>query len=80
MSAGAIMSDYDVSKHELLANALKHMRTAIEMLDLAAAPGHLAAHVDLAASQLEELLTRKASPALKRVNENGDGCEKVSPF
>lgn len=39
-----------------LAEGLKHLRRAIELLDAAGAPGHIAAHVDLAAHQLSAMV------------------------
>lgn len=75
------MSDSVDRKQKLLSNALVHLKSAIELLDQAAAPGHIAAHVDLAANQLEDTLARtKAAPSFRPMNENGEGCEKVSPF
>ena len=37
---------------QLLSLALKQLQIAIDLLDLADAPGHIAAHVDLATNQL----------------------------
>jgi hypothetical protein len=49
----------------MLGQALDHLRSAIALLDLADAPEHIAAHVDLAVNQLENLLpsSRTASKA-----------------
>lgn len=41
----------------MLSEALSHLEAAIGILDRAGAPGHIAAHVDLAARQLEEALS-----------------------
>lgn len=46
----------DHSKQELLARALMQLQSAIELLDLAAAPGQIAAHVDLGMCQLADLI------------------------
>lgn len=46
----------DDSREELLARALMHLRAAIELLDLADAPAQIAAHVDLGACQLADLI------------------------
>lgn len=74
------MSDNGNSKQNLLASALFHLRSAIELLDLAGAPGQIGAHVDLAANQLEELLPASMSAAFTPVNEIGEGSKTVSPF
>lgn len=49
------MMDSD-SREELFARALDHIRSAIQLLDLAAAPNQIAAHVDLSACQLADLI------------------------
>lgn len=74
------MSDNDNSKQRLLASALFHLQSAIELLDLAGAPGQIAAHVDLAANQLEDLMPVKLSAALTRMTENGEGSGTALPF
>lgn len=74
------MSDNDNSKQNLLTSALFHLRSAIELLDLASAPGQIGAHVDLAANQLENLLPERTSAAFTRVNEIGEGSKTVLPF
>lgn len=75
------MSDNADPKQKLLAAALMHLRSAMELLDRAAAPGHIAAHVDLAANQLEDALARTSGTgALRPKSENGKDCETVSPF
>lgn len=40
----------------ILLEAAKHLEAALELLDSAAVPGHIAAHVDLGAQQLQELI------------------------
>ena len=53
----------DRSKEGLLVDALNRLRSAIELLDLAKAPDHIAAHVDLGACQLEDLIeATRAAP------------------
>lgn len=47
---------------ELLSRALEHLKSAIELLDDARAPGQIAAYVDLAAHQLREAVTGQAPP------------------
>lgn len=41
-------------REEALAEALGHLRTALELLDRAEAPGQIGAHVDLAICQLQD--------------------------
>ena len=45
-----------------LVEALNQLRSAIALLDQSRAPAHIAAHVDLATHQLEELIESR-SPA-----------------
>ena len=62
----------DDSREELLARALMQLRTAIEFLDLADAPAQIAAHVDLGACQLADLIER-SNPT--EMLEEGAGVE-----
>jgi hypothetical protein len=60
----------------MLSEALNHLQSAIELLDRAGAPGHIAAHVDLAARQLEDLLS--ASKGKLRPTQAGrEGCGAI---
>jgi len=52
------MTEHDHHTDELLCRALEKLRSAIELLDLADAPGHIAAHIDLGACQVADLITR----------------------
>ncbi len=52
--------DDDLDRKELLACALVQLRAAIEILDRVEAPGQIAAHIDLGACQLTELLEAQA--------------------
>lgn len=74
------MGDTDNSKQKLLTSALFHLHSAIELLDLAAAPGQIAAHVDLAANQLEDLVPATMSASFTRMSENGEGSGTALPF
>lgn len=56
----------DNSRQELLARALHQLRSAIELLDHAAAPGQIAAHVDLAACQVEDLIETGSGVSLRQ--------------
>jgi hypothetical protein len=40
----------------MLASALQHLQSAVELLDAASAPGHVAAHIDLAIHQLSNVI------------------------
>ena len=40
----------------ILLEAAQHLEAALQLLDSAAVPGHIAAHVDLGAQQLQELI------------------------
>lgn len=57
---GGIEMDNANSGIELLVEAAEHLRSAIELLDRASAPGHIAANVDLARNQLEDLIPAHA--------------------
>jgi hypothetical protein len=46
----------DASRQELLSKALEQLRSALELLDAASAPGQIGAHVDQAANDLYTLL------------------------
>lgn len=50
------MSKETSGVRQTLWDALRHLRSAIDLLDAADAPGTIAAHADLAAQQLKELL------------------------
>lgn len=49
-----------VSRDHALSSALEHLRKALALLDETAAPAQIGAHIDLAASQLQELVTPRA--------------------
>jgi hypothetical protein len=49
------MMDCD-SRQEMLTRALEHLRSAIQLLDVSAAPKQIAAHIDLSACQLADLI------------------------
>jgi hypothetical protein len=51
------MSARAESAEQLMREALGQLRSAIELLDRASAPGQIAANVDLAAAQLEQTLS-----------------------
>ena len=47
------MTNETETKAKMLNDALRHLRSGLELLDDASAPGHIGAHVDLAIHQLE---------------------------
>lgn len=52
---GEAMKRDESSCGKELANALSHLRTALELLDAGRAPTHIGAHVDLAICLLSEV-------------------------
>jgi hypothetical protein len=55
-SRGAEMEHSPKHRYETLAEAARHLRLALDLLDSVSAPAQIGAHVDLAAHQLEEEL------------------------
>ena len=53
---GAIVRSETSGQHHLLADALSLLQSALDLLDEAAAPAQIGAHVDLAIHQLGSLL------------------------
>lgn len=51
-----MVKNSDHARQQMLTDAFKHLQSAMDLLDGADAPGHIAAHIDLAACKLEELL------------------------
>ena len=49
---GALVSEDETSRQQMLRDALDHLQSALNLLDLASAPPHIGAHVDLAAHEL----------------------------
>ena len=56
-----------------LTEALVQLQSAIQLLDEANAPGHIAAHVDLAVNELMRVLSVAHAPSLSRVELNLHG-------
>ena len=52
------MNDRAKGEGEMLSEAAAHLQLALEILDRAAAPAHIGAHIDLAAHQLHLELRR----------------------
>ena len=63
------MTKFDLSDQHMLAEASRHLRSAIDRLDQAGAPGHIAAHADLALNELDRLL---AASRFRRSRDPGD--------
>jgi len=63
-----VPNDSSSDEQQRLWDALKHLRNALDLLDLAQAPPHIAAHVDLAAHQLSAFIDTmgvRSSPSIK---------------
>ncbi len=67
-------------KQQLLIDALDHLRQAIDLLDLAAAPGHIAAHIDLALNQVENELSVETPLGLSSGDPNPDDRRTIETF
>lgn len=68
------MNDQPVGEdREVLLVALNRLQSAIQLMDQGQAPGHIAAHVDLAIHQLAETIgtEAEASPVASDSNESG---------
>lgn len=59
----------DRSNSSILGDALQHLLRAIALLDAADAPGNIAAHADLAAQQLKELIVAPDTGRFTRPGE-----------
>ena len=57
--------------HRSLLNALSMMESALEILDDADAPGHIGAHLDLAAARLREYLA--STESIEKIPRIGSG-------
>ncbi len=49
---GAGLTSDETSREQMLRDALDHLQAALNLLDLAPAPPHIGAHVDLATHEL----------------------------
>lgn len=61
----------NVNQAHLLREALKNFRLGIELLDNACAPAHIAAHVDLAVHQLQDLIDKEGR-VLNQIDRKAD--------
>ena len=50
--------DKSLGRQQTLCAAADYLQSAIDLLDRAAAPGHIAAHVDLGLQQLKDVILR----------------------
>lgn len=50
--------DQSLGRQQMLRDAADYLQSAIDLLDGAAAPGHIAAHVDLGLQQLKDVISR----------------------
>ena len=60
---GAKMKKTSHSHDERLVASLRYIRSAIELLDDCGAPGHIAARLDHAASDIDDLISVGSAPA-----------------
>jgi hypothetical protein len=67
------------SARSMLAEALAHLQGAIELLDAAPAPGHIAANVDLAMNQLLDELGRPGGTGEGTFSPGDEGCGTARP-
>lgn len=65
--------DTDSSRQRKLSEALRQLQSAIELLDLANAPAHIAAHVDLAVHQLLSVINcEEAGARPNQIDRNAE--------
>ena len=58
LSGGTVTEDKSLGRQQMLSDAADYLQSAIDLLDGAAAPGHIAAHVDLGLQQLKDVISR----------------------
>jgi hypothetical protein len=64
------MTNKTSSRQQMLTDAANHLQAAMDLLDGAGAPGHIAAHVDLALHQLGELLPLSRSESRLTISDD----------
>ena len=74
------MTNRSEADQAVLVDASDHLRTAIELLDRVSAPGHIAAHADLALNLLENLIRGAAEPSGIRPGSNLEQMRRAQPF
>jgi len=60
------------TQQQMLLQALNQLTSAIDLLDQAKAPAHIAAHVDLAVSQLRDALGSKTHERRPQIARNAE--------
>ena len=76
---GHAMCNKKQAAHIMLGQALTHLQRALELLDRAAAPGHIAANVDLAMNQLLDALGGPSGAARSIFNPDDESCGTARP-
>jgi hypothetical protein len=64
-----VTEDKNLGRQQMLCDAADYLQSAIDLLDGAAAPGHIAAHVDLGLQQLKDIIS-----IAKGTGSNGPGA------
>lgn len=67
-------------RQRMLVDAFNHLQCAIELLDRAAAPGNIAANLDLALHHLQGELTLEQENEPSPLDASDAGCEAVWTF
>jgi hypothetical protein len=71
LRAGAnVTENKSVGREQMLRDAANHLQSAIDLLDGAAAPGHIAAHVDLGLQQLKDVISMAPRAGSHRPDAN----------
>lgn len=68
-SPGVYVAEHNqLTRNEILVEAYRHLKLAMELLDSVEAPAHIAAHVDLAAHQLMDTVKASADDQQSHAN------------
>ncbi len=62
-----------LGRQQMLRDAADYLQSAIDLLDGAAAPGHIAAHVDLGLQQLKDVISKVPAASSSGPDTNGPG-------
>jgi hypothetical protein len=68
------MDEPHKNTENMLIEAMNHLRAAIDLLDRAGAPGHIAAHADLAFNQLEQGVSTGNCESLRKLGAGDEDC------
>lgn len=74
------MREGDQHMRTQLSDALRHLESAIELLDAAGAPGQIAAHADLALNQLQDHLGKSDPDIIPSFSEGEDHKTVGTPW